>query len=445
VPAAGRWLLRSIKISSVAPAALTLAPTSSPSPGWTCPFCSLLCEGWTAPAQAAEACPRARRSLDDHRAAGDLSQASVDGRAMGLDAALDAAAARLAAWRQPLFAGLGTDIAGVRSLYRLAARVGAICDHADGAALMHGLRALQDRGQYTATLAEVRSRADLVVAVGTAATEYPLFFRRIGIGETASPCRRVVFVGAAAPAELTGVAVDEVPGSGDLFADLQQLAALVGARPVRGADPALAALAEALRASSYAVLVWEGARLPAEGALLVEALNRIVGTLNRHTRAATFGLGGSDGGHAVNQTLAWLSGLPSRTRVSPQGLQHEPRGFDTARLLADGAVDGLLWISSFDAARLPPPNRLGCVVLGPPAMAARLRDAGALDDAVFVAIATPGLNAAGHLFRLDGPIVLPLDAADRDAGLPGVAAVLDALAARLGTVRDAEAVEGAAR
>jgi formylmethanofuran dehydrogenase subunit B len=424
---------------------LTPAPASSPSPGWTCPFCSLLCEGWTTPAQAAEACARARRSLDDHHAAGDLPWTLVDGQAADLEDALDAAAARLAAWRQPLFAGLGTDIAGVRSLYRLAARTGAICDHADGAALTHGLRALQDRGQYTATLAEVRTRADLVVAVGTAATAYPRFFRRIGIGEPGSPCRRVVFLGAAPPAELGDVAVDVVPGSGDLFDDLQQLAALVAGRPVRGADPALVALAEALHASRYGVLVWEGARLPAEGALLVEALNRIVGTLNRRTRAATFGLGGSDGGHGVNQALAWLSGLPSRTWVSPQGLQHEPRLFDTARLLADGAVDGLLWISSFDAARLPPPTPRPRIVLGPPAMAARLRDAGALDDAVFVAVATPGLHADGHLFRLDGPIVLPLDAAGRNADLPGVAAALDALAARLDRARDMAAVEGAGR
>jgi formylmethanofuran dehydrogenase subunit B len=415
---------------------LAIDSASSPPADWTCPFCSLLCEGWTAPAQAAAACPRARRAFDDHLAAGDSPPAMIDGQPADLDGALDAAAGRLARWRQPLFAGLGTDIAGVRSLYRLAARVGAICDHADGRALMHGLRALQDRGQYTATLAEVRSRADLIVVVGTDASAYPLLFRRLGVGEPGSPCRRVVFVGRPA-AELAGVTVDVVPGSGDLFADLQQLAALVAGRTVSGAAAAFAELAAALQASSYAVLVWEGARLPAEGALLVEALNRIVGTLNHRTRAATFGLGGSDGGHSVNQTLAWLSGLPSRTRVSVQGLQHEPRLFDTARLLADAAVDGVLWISSFDAARLPPAAALPRLVLGPPAMAARLREAGELADTVFVAVATPGLHADGHLFRIDGPVVLPLQPASRDGGLPGVAAVLDALAARLAAAGDA--------
>ena len=76
---------------------------------------------------------------------------TVDGQATTLDAALAAAAQLLAASRQPLFAGLGTDVAGARALYPLACATGAICDAAGGAALMHGLRALQDRGQFTTT------------------------------------------------------------------------------------------------------------------------------------------------------------------------------------------------------------------------------------------------------------------------------------------------------
>jgi formylmethanofuran dehydrogenase subunit B len=342
--------------------------------------------------------------------------------------ALAVAAQRLAQWRQPLFAGLATDIAGARAVYRLAARTGAICDHADGAALLHGLRALQDRGQYIATLAELRSRAELIVCVGTpAVARFPEFFRRAGLGQPGSPCGRVVFLGTDPPDALPqGVLVDILPGSGDLFSDLQQLGALVARQWVREPDPTFGTLAEQLRAAPYAVLVWEAGTLPREGALIVEALNRIVGTLNRTTRAATFGLGGSDGGHSVNQTLAWLSGLPLRTRIAASGLQHEPHLFDAQRLLGQGAVDGVLWISSFNPERVPPVSALPRIVLGPPAMARHLKTG----DSVFLPVATPGLNAAGHLFRTDGPVVLPVFAA-RDDGLPGVAQVLDGIARRL--------------
>ena len=140
----------------------------------------------------------------------------------------------------------------------------------------------------------------------------------------------------------------------------------------RGRAPALAALAARLRAARYAVLVWEPASLPAHGALWAEVLQRLVATLNRHTRAATLALGGGDGAASVNQVFTWLSGLPLRSRAAPGGLEHEPLRFDASRLIADRAVDGVLWISSFDPSRRLSAVDVGAIpriVLGPPAMA----------------------------------------------------------------------------
>jgi formylmethanofuran dehydrogenase subunit B len=424
------------------------APDATQAHAWTCPFCSLLCEGSSLAAADGGSpvggspvggspvggnCTLARSASVAHARLPAVPGPLVDGAPAALAAAIATAATRIAGWRQPLFGGLGTDIAGARALYRLAARTEAVCDHADGAALMHGVRAVQDHGQYLTTLGELRSRADLIVCMGTnGVARFPQFFRRIGLGEPGSPCREIVFVGVDVPTPApAGVSTLRIAGSGDLFADAQQLAALVARQRVRAPDAALAALATRLLAARYAVLVWQGAALPAEGALLVETLNRIVGTLNQTTRAASFGLGGSDGAFSVNQTFTWLSGLPLRTRVSAQGLVHEPRLFDTQRLLAGHAVDGLLWISSFSPERLPPASTLPRVVLGPPAMATALSDADALLDCVFIPVATPGLNAAGHLFRTDGPVVLPVFAV-RDDGLPGVASVLTQLCDVLG-------------
>jgi formylmethanofuran dehydrogenase subunit B len=405
-------------------------------PAWTCPFCALLCDefalegGPAAPALRGSDCPRARAALAAHGAAAGPAKALVDGTEAEVDTALHEAARRLARWRQPLFGGLGTDVAGARALYRLALRTGAICDPADGAALAVGLRALQDRGQYTTTLQEVRTRADLLVCVGTpASARFPEFFHRIGLQGPDGAPRPLVFLDAEPPA---GLPAEAVTGPGGLFGDLQQLAALAASQRVPDPDPGLAALAERLRDARYAVLVWEPGVLPPHGALFAELLQRLVATLNRRTRAASFALGGGDGAATVNQVFTWLSGLPLRTRATPAGLEHEPLRFDAARLLADRAVDGLLWIASFDPARLPPPMADGLprIVLGPPAMAARLQAAGRPAETVFLPVATPGLNAPGHLFRTDGIVVVPLVAA-RDDGLARVDAVLAALAARL--------------
>jgi formylmethanofuran dehydrogenase subunit B len=283
-------------------------------------------------------------------------------------------------------------------------------------------------------LQEVRTRADLILCVGTPANaRFPEFFRRIGLHEPRSTPRALVFLDAQAPAGLpAGVDTEAVAGPLGLAGDLQQLAALAAGQHVPGSDADLTALAARLGAARYAVLVWEPGQLPAHGALLAELLQRLVATLNRSTRAASFALGGGDGAATVNQVFTWLSGLPLRTRAGASGLAHEPLRFDAGRLLADRAVDGLLWIASFDPARVPPAAAAGLprIVLGPPAMAARLQAEGAARDTIFIPVATPGLNAAGHLFRTDGIVVVPLVAV-RDDGLRGAGAVLAALAAAL--------------
>jgi formylmethanofuran dehydrogenase subunit B len=421
---------------------------------WTCPFCPLACDhlgvgcgsGTEPLVLQGDACARASRALAQFASAPPDASAQVDGQPCDLTAAVKAAAQLLAASRQPLFAGLGTDVAGARALYPLACATGAICDAAAGEALIHGLRALQDRGQFTTTLAEVRTRADLIVFVGGLPTDLaPLIGLRCGIGEPQVARRQVVVLGPAPGDDATladwaaagGVSVDSVPLSGDLFDTLALLATLVlapGARPPPAASPALQALAQQLQVARYAVLVGAPASLPAQGALIVEAVHQVVGSLNRSTRAAALWVGGGDGAATVNQVFTWLSGLPLRSRAGPLGLEHEPLLFDTARLLADDAVDALLWVASFDAQAWPPANRLPMVVLGHPALAAVVGARGRLPT-VFIPVSAPGIGRAGHVFRTDGTVLMPLDAVYRDR-LPALPDVLGRITAELRALRE---------
>jgi formylmethanofuran dehydrogenase subunit B len=229
------------------------------------------------------------------------------------------------------------------------------------------------------------------------------------------------------------VGVEVQPLHGDLFDTLALLCALVDRRPLPAAPEMLHALAARLRAARYAVLVGAQERLPAQGALIVEAVHRLIGSLNRNTRAAALWIGGGNGAATVNQVFAWLSGLPLRSRAGPHGLEHEPLILNTARLLADGAVDALLWVSSFDAQALPPPNRLPMVVLGHPALAASAGRSAL--PTVFIPVATPGVGSAGHLFRTDGTVLMPLAAVYRDR-LPTVADVVGRIGSALRVDRE---------
>lgn len=369
---------------------------------------------------AGSECPRARSGLSRFGAALASAQPKIDGVACDPAAAIEAAARILANSRQPLFGGLGTDVAGARALYPLACLTGAICDPAGGAALLHSLRAMQDRGAFTTTLAEVRSRADLIVCIGSLPHErYPEFLRRCGIGE-GGEASVVALLPASSPGGAAADGIEIVRFEGDLFDAMALLAACVAGRgAIDDAAGSLGALAARLKASRYAVLAYEAAQLPAQGALIIEALNRIVSTLNQRTRAAALPLGGGDGASTVNAVFTWLSGLPLRTRAGPKGLEHEPLRFDATRLLEERSVDALLWIASFGTEPAPPTADLPRIVLGHPDFAAAVQGSGS----VFIPVSTPGIGSAGHLFRTDGSVLMPLRAV-REDGLPSVADVL---------------------
>lgn len=208
-------------------------------------------------------------------------------------------------------------------------------------------------------------------------------------------------------------------------------------------DPALAALAQRLHAARYAVLIGEPGRWQADAGLVVEGINRLVAELNRRGRAAALWLGGGEGAATVNQVFAWLSGLPLRSRAGPLGLEHEPLAWDAQRLLADGAVDAVLWLASFTppGTAWPPAlaqavaGSLPLVLLAPPG-AALPAQVVRRARTVLIPVATPGIGCAGHAVRTDGTVLLPLYAARPD-GLPGVAAVLAGISQRLAAVEGA--------
>ncbi|MEX3790438.1 formylmethanofuran dehydrogenase [Paraburkholderia sp. BR14374] len=416
---------------------------------WICPFCPLLCDDLVAASHddgtlevPDTECSRLAHALAQYGAADTQCGCVVDGSAVDIDTALASAAQLLANARRPLFGGLATDVAGTRALYPLAASCGAILDHLHGDALTPATLALQDRGAFFTTLSEVRARADLLVFFGCQPSRrYPRFFTRALAGTALA--RELVFVGCEADPAAAGFAqtrIDSLLHDADPYDTLALWSALAEGRDAAALShgngnhanvaTALASLQARIASARYTVVVYEPAALPApHAALLIEALNRIVKAANRTTRAACVALGGDDGALTVNQTVTWLSGLPLRTRVSMPArvtgaapLDHDPYRYRTMRLLAEREVDALLWIAGFAPhawpASLDP--ALALIVLGHPALANPAKARGA--NTVFVPVATPGIDSSGHLFRVDGTVVMPLTAA-RGVALETVASI----------------------
>ena len=110
------------------------------------------------------ACPIGERWFSADRPGDGHPASTIDGRAAGLDESLDRAAAILRRSRSPVIWGLtGSTIEGVASALALADRIGAVVDLAGSPGEVAILRAFQNVGRVSATLGEVKDRADVVV------------------------------------------------------------------------------------------------------------------------------------------------------------------------------------------------------------------------------------------------------------------------------------------
>lgn len=395
----------------------------------TCPFCGLLCDDLTVtshqgvlrvtqgictggtrafPAVPAPAAPIAR----------------IKGRDVRLEDAIAEAAQLIGKAHQPIIGGLSTDLAGARAAARLADRTGAVVDHMNSAAMLRNLLVLQDGGWVTTTLSELRNHADLLITIGTdLVNRHPdLLPRYINNRET---------LFGTAPCEVVQLAPQ--PGErAHLTEGLAGLRAIInGRRPASetiGGSPRAfwESLAAKILAARYAVFVWAAADLDFPHAeLTVQTLAELIKDVNRTTRAAGLPLTGVDGEVTVDAVFHWQTGYGVRTTFGPGYPSHDSYHLGTERLLASGEADLLLWVASFDGNRTPPDTDVPRIVL------ARSDMKLASEPDVFIAVGIPGVDHAGHLFRNDRVVALPLRAL-RQNQLPSAAYVLDQIATTLG-------------
>jgi formylmethanofuran dehydrogenase subunit B len=300
---------------------------------------------------------------------------------------------------------------------------------------------LQEFGGITTTFAEARNRADLVVLVGDGwLRRFPRFLERIVMpkaSDSSGTARRIVTVNALDPATRMALPKDAEVLALDaplvaLPAVCTMLQALVDERPVRPArlsgvsHQALARCAEWMRAAHYGVIVWSAADLDWPHAeLAVQAIARLVRTLNVTTRFAALPLAGTDADLTANAVQTWQSGVPLPASYGNGAVDFDPSRHALRDVLARGEADALVWVSSLSGAAPPSSPGVPTIVLS------RADVALAPVPNVQIAVATPGVDAAGHLLRGDKVITLRVPRL-RESALPTASSVLDALLARLG-------------
>lgn len=388
----------------------------------TCPACGLLCDDISADAIASQqfSCAKAARF---YARVTSVVQPRVAGKSVSLNEAVKAAAAHIKQAKAPLVAGSSTDVHGARALVKLSHLTGAAMTHMNASSTLRNMKVLQHRGWQTTTLTEVRNRSDVILMIGTDVVSHnPRFFERVvWVNDamfTEPTARKIIYLGGDDLNTSAGVSPDgRAPEVIDCATEMlpevvATLRALVMNKPVTiesvgGVEVSrLRTLAETLKAAKYATLVWISKDLHYDHAeLTIENITETVVALNQKNRAMGLSLGGSDGDTSVNYAHTWLNGV---IIDSPDWESH----------------DAVVWVNSYSPEAMPPAGSSPVIVLG---AADSKFDAA---PAVFIPVATPGLECNGQQFRVDGSVTIPLIAA-KPSDLPTLSQVVALLEAEL--------------
>jgi len=341
--------------------------------------------------------------------------ALVEGRAVSVDDAVDAAAAVLKQARAPLVYGLGeTSCEAQRRAVALADAIGAVVDPAGAGAAQSASQAI---GSSTATFGEIRDRAEVVVVWrADPVVTHPRLLERLRLDRAALV---VIDAQPTATAEAAGEFV-ELEAARD-FEALWALRALTGRAPLdRSATPPLERLAERLRGARHLAFI-HGAL----DELAALALLSLVRDLSRDRHAVTLGLRDAGNARGAEDVLAWQTGFPAAVSFA-RG--HPREGPGAAALLERGDVDAALVVAADPLVQLPAAaaDRLR----GLPLVVVDARGTATSRAArIAFAAAADGIEVPGTLHRMDGvpvPLRAPL-AAER----PGIEDVLAAIGGRL--------------
>lgn len=375
---------------------------------------------------------------------------TVDGRDASREAALSATAHLLTQAAGPLVL-LAPDLSmeAQRGVVAVADLCSARLDNVSSATVAGSILAGQETGRATATLGELRSRADVLMFWDVDAARYPRFAERYApdpIGLYLAEGRRVISVGAGraawSPADVTvSISPDEevstltalaalltdpgcVQGDGNVWAHARTLADIVlnGRYVVLVADAEPAAgLADSSGPSGRA-----------------DALCRVSHALNHRTRGAVVGLraGGNRTGAEAAMTSA--AGYPMAVDYSQGVPRYRPHDGTASALLASGLVDAALVVGDarfVNPAVLAGLAKVSCVALGPAASDGPLGGSHVVIDS-----ARAGIHEAGTALRMDD-VSLPLRALV--TGPPSARDLLTTLAALVAAERRGPAGVGA--
>ena len=332
-----------------------------------------------------------------------------DGAPASIEEAIAEAARLLAESQGRLLIYVGADLSSQaqRRAVSLADLLHANVDSITSDTAAAGVLAAQRSGRATATLGEIRNRADVLLFWGVdPIRRYPRFYSRYApdpIGVQVPNGRRDRFVIA------VHVGTDQGPAGADAALTLEpseEIAALSLMRAsLHGRTPAdlggvfrqAIDLASRLASARYAGVIHDAeATIQERNPLRVEGLLALTQALNGPTRAALCSLRAGRNRVGADAVLTWQSGYPIAVEYSRGYPRYVPQRRGLERLAA-GGFKAVLVVGSpgTDAGVVSALERVNTVVIGPRASQSPFRARVAIDTGV------AGIHEGGTGYRMD--------------------------------------------
>jgi formylmethanofuran dehydrogenase subunit B len=367
------------------------------------------------------ACQLARPWFESLSRQSTRPPATVDGTPVPLKRAIGRAAEILRASRAPLIWGLSrSSTAGQRAAVLLAEQIGATIDTT--ASVCHGpsIMAIQQVGESTCSLGEVRNRADLIVFWGAdPAKSHPRHFERYSVDAKGlfvprgRADRHVVVIDSevTATSQLADTFI-QVPRDADfeIIWAIRQLLRGIKLPPsfdIGISHSRLQQLATQMTQCRYgAVFFGLGLAQRSIGHANVEALLRLVADLNGFTRftARRLRIPGDVAG--ADSVLCWLTGFPFAVNLARGFPRYNPDEYSANELLERHEVDACLLVGSESCSELSHSaqqalRRIPTITLDYPNITPAFTPTVQFTTAIY------GIHAPGTAYRMD-EIPIPL-------------------------------------
>ena len=403
-----------------------------------CPGCGCLCDDVSLKFEAGKLTSfEPRCTLGEHwfqqHASTTQPAAELAGHAVEYPDAIRQAGALLEKADYPLIYGLSRSASpGQRAAVALADRIGAVIDTT--ASMCHGpsIMALQEVGEVTCTLGEVRNRADLVIFWGChPAVSHPRHADRYSVfakgrfTDQGRNSRKIVMIGEAGKVDSWKLSpsggepdlIIPVERDGD-FEVVGQLRALLRGGNVHGGSDDVLKLMELMKSCRYGIVffglglagsrMWDGGEPTSSGHVHVAALLQLVAELNAVTRFTARRMRMQGDVSGADNVLLWQTGYPFAVDIARGYPRYNPGEFSANELLERRETDlcviiGAETIPYFSTAAREHLKSIPTIVIDYPNVPLEFVPSVRFTTAVY------GLHAEGTAYRMDN-VPLPLRA-----------------------------------